>query len=241
MIRQIQGLYKEILETDDLSTFSIQELHEVLKHESLLERFAYRKVSGMTNRKDFIKLKGAKGQVAHDEAANKIETRNPHIGFKCLHYSVAESSGQVDITVQKHQTQNDLLIGYRTVTGTAMSPKDFTHVDNNNKLLKKKEQEFVISVPIVDDSEWNPDLDFFVELYDPATGQRFIGEDTITKVTILDEDFPGTIGFGSTDIRVATNHEYVEIKLVRNDGADGNISCMYETEPLHDGGAIQNA
>jgi solute carrier family 8 (sodium/calcium exchanger) len=96
-------------------------------------------------------------------------------------------------------------------------------------------------VPIIDDSDWNPDLDFFVELYDPATMNRLVGEDTRTKVTILDEDFPGTIGFASTDIRVATNQEWVEIKLVRNDGADGNISCMFETEPLYDSNAAGNA
>jgi len=29
---------------------------------------------------------------------------------------------------------------------------------------------------------------------------RFSGDDTITKITILDEDFPGTLGFENTDI-----------------------------------------
>jgi len=60
-------------------------------------------------------------------------------------------------------------------------------------------------------------------------------------VTILDEDFPGQIGFETTDVRVSHKQEKVEIKIVRNQGADGNISCMYETEPLHETNNAANA
>ncbi len=35
-------------------------------------------------------------------------------------------------------------------------------------------------MPIVDDEEWEPDLDFFIELYDPNSeeSERLRGEDT---------------------------------------------------------------
>jgi hypothetical protein len=41
-----------------------------------------------------------------------------------------------------------------------------------------------------------------VELYDPnvAAKPRMNGDDTLTKITILDEDFPGTLGFQETEI-----------------------------------------
>jgi solute carrier family 8 (sodium/calcium exchanger) len=66
--------------------------------------------------------------------------------------------------------------------------------------MGRKENEKKIQIPIVDDEEWEPDLDFFVELYDPNKdpkdgADRLAGDDTICKVTILDEDFPGTLGF----------------------------------------------
>jgi len=50
-------------------------------------------------------------------------------------------------------------------------------------------------VAINDNQEWSPDLDFFVELYDPEKQgkPRYPGDDTRTKVTILDEDLPGTL------------------------------------------------
>ena len=68
--------------------------------------------------------------------------------------------------------------------------------------MRKQEKEYKISIPIVDDEEWEPDLDFFVELYDAQTGEKLEGDDTVCKVTILDEDFPGTLGFENTEIMV---------------------------------------
>ena len=61
---------------------------------------------------------------------------------------------------------------------------------------------------------------------------RLPGDDTRTKVTILDEDFPGTIGFGNTDLRVPKGAQEVEIEVERVDGSDGTIGCMISTEPL---------
>lgn len=52
------------------------------------------------------------------------------------------------------------------------------------------------------------------------------------RVTILDEDFPGTIGFQTTEISVSKNTKEVEIEIERNDGSDGQIQCMVTTEPL---------
>lgn len=61
-------------------------------------------------------------------------------------------------------------------------------------------------------------------------------------MTILDEDFPGTLGFNITDIRVEKNKDKVEIKIVRSEGSDGKISCIIKTEPLTEkGGMGQNA
>ena len=50
-------------------------------------------------------------------------------------------------------------------------------------------------VGIIDDDEWEPDEDFFLELYDANTSDRLPGEDTRTRVTILDDDKPGMIVF----------------------------------------------
>jgi hypothetical protein len=40
--------------------------------------------------------------------------------------------------------------------------------------------ELKVYVEIIDNDEWEPDLDFLVELYDKETGKRLEGDDTQT-------------------------------------------------------------
>jgi len=94
----------------------------------------------------------------------KVKVSNEFVKFKCLHYSVTESNGTVDIIIEKN-VGNEFTFGYRTKNDSATSPKDYQHVDQT-VTMRKQEKEYKISIPIVDDEEWEPDLDFFVELYD---------------------------------------------------------------------------
>lgn len=65
---EVIKLYKEILMTGDLSDVGVDELLNVLQPDSLLERFAYRKRAGLAaNGRDFVKLKGTRGQINHDD------------------------------------------------------------------------------------------------------------------------------------------------------------------------------
>jgi hypothetical protein len=93
-------LYKEILEVNDLSKVKVDQLMQVLKPESLFERFAARKANKVSAGKDFLDIKGQKLQMENYTTV-KLQTYNPLIGFKCNHYSVTESAGQVEITIIK--------------------------------------------------------------------------------------------------------------------------------------------
>lgn len=163
----------------------------------------------------------------------KVEQENELLGFKCLHYSVTESSGFVEITIIKKVVNQDVTFGLRTKDGTAKHPSEYTHFDEVLS-MKKKDTEKVVQIKIIDNSDWQPDLDFQVELYDPKSPgkPRFKGDDTVSKITILDEDFPGTLGFENTDIMVSKFQERVDIKIIRSEGSDGKISCMIKTEQL---------
>ena len=48
-----------------------------------------------------------------------------------------------------------------------------------------------VDVGIMDDDNWEPDEDFFVQLYNVDTGEELQGQDTKTRVTIIDDDKPG--------------------------------------------------
>lgn len=65
--------------------------------------------------------------------------------------------------------------------------------------LNKNTNEHVIKVKIIDDPEYNPDMDFTIEICS-EDGKRLEGDDTVTRVTIKDEDAPGTIAFAERQI-----------------------------------------
>ena len=171
-------------------------------------------------------MKGTKGQIDHSAGTEGMKDVNDLIGFKCIHYSVTESSGHVELTIVKKDKNKDqeVSFGVRTVDDTATAPKDYESFDKKIT-IGKNQSDTKIHIPVVDDDEWEPDLDFFVELYDPQSGERLHGQDTRCKVTILDEDFPGTLGFQETELKVSKNQKSVRITIVRVDGSDGTIKC----------------
>ena len=120
----------------------MKQLHAALQPDSLLERFAARSANKIGPTKDFLSLKGQKGQI-ENVGAGKVEQENELIGFKCLHYSVTESSGFVEITVIKKVINQDVTFGIRTVDGTAKNPSEFTKMDDV-VTMKKRETEKTI-------------------------------------------------------------------------------------------------
>mgnify|MGYP003695018961 FL=1 len=184
----------------------------------------------MGTNKEFIKLKGSKGQVDHSNDAGKVVNESEVACFKCLHYSVTESSGTVEITIL-NKRQQEMTIGVRTVEDTATSPKYFTRYEEEI-YFQPRDTEKKIQIEIIDDDEWNPDLDFFVEIYDISNNERLSGDDTKCKVTILDEDFPGNIGFEASEIKAHKTWDKVDVVVTRSEGCDGKIACMIKTEPL---------
>ena len=82
---------------------------------------------------------------------------------------------------------------------------------------------------VIDDAIWEPDKDFLVELCDEETGTKLPGSDTRCTVTILDEDFPGVLGFEHKKIEVRKKDKFAYVKVKRSDGSDGEISCWVKT------------
>jgi hypothetical protein len=55
---------------------------------------------------------------------------NESICFKCLHYSVTENSGVVEITIIKKVANQELTFGIRTSDGTAHSSKEYESINS---------------------------------------------------------------------------------------------------------------
>jgi len=100
--------------------------------------------------------------------------------------------------------------------------------------MSASEKEHVIQVKVIDDNIWEPDKDFHIEICEGESGPRMIGDDTRCTVTILDEDQPGLIGFEAKTFKVRRKDKFAYIKVVRTEGADGEISCWCRTQALTD-------
>lgn len=227
----IQDLFCTALEITELSKASANEMYDVFKEQSLFERFAARKNGGFNADHDFIDIKGQKNQIENFSGAVKVRHENPKVGFKCMHYAVSEASGFIKITIAKKNSSIEESFGVRTKDKTARAGIEYQAYDEVIN-MKKRDVYTEVEIPIIDNTEWQPDMEFFIELYDYSVAgkPRLPGDDTQTLVTILDEDFPGTLGFEETDLKVAKGQDYVDVKIVRKQGADGEISCMFRTE-----------
>lgn len=166
--------------------------------------------------------------------ASPVHNVNDVIGFKCTHYSCTESSGSIDLVITKKNATTDYVFGIRTVdddeNGTAKAGHEYASYDNAKVMMRRKDTVHTVSIQIFDNNDFQPDLEFFVELYDPNTGERLYGDDTKTKITILDEDFPGKLQFMATEVVASKENDRVDVVIERVDGSDGVISCYVKTE-----------
>lgn len=119
-----------------------------------------------------------------------------------------------------------------TVDGDAKANEDYIPFDGVIEFAKG-EYTKTFDVGIKDDDNWEPDEDFFVQLYDPNTMAELVGQDTKTRVTIIDDDKPGQICFQDTKgIKVAPTDDFCNIVVIRKNGSDGKVSVDYETVQL---------
>jgi len=100
--------------------------------------------------------------------------------------------------------------------------------------FKQGEKFKYIDIKIIDDEGWEPDEDFFVQLYDEA-GVTLPGMDARTKITILDDDKPGQISFKEDKaIKAIATEKFADIYIVRKNGSDGVVTVEYSTEQIDD-------
>lgn len=146
----------------------------------------------MTGKKPVV-AKGEIVKLEHSHAsALEEKDKNPYFGFRCLHYSVSESSGKIRVFIDNKRGLAKT-IQIKTIDAEATAGEDYEAVDTT-LTFKAGEKSKFIDIKIMDDEGWEPDEDFFVQLYD-ENGMQLSGKDTRTKITILDDDKPGQICF----------------------------------------------
>jgi len=158
------------------------------------------------------------------------------VGFKTLSYTVLEDCQSFEVSIiKKMALQTPLKVGVRTVDNTAEAGDDFDAID---KVITITGHEYKLVVKIIDDDKWEPDEDFYIELYDPKTGKRLQGNDTMTTVTIIDDARPGVLSFESQTVKVHHEQPYARLRVFRKNGSDGIVTVNYCTAQYKQKGAI---
>ena len=215
--------------TENIEEVDKNQLKSLLEGDSLISRIKYRKQVGASNVRPEL-MKGQIYKFEHESADHlKHEDKNPNFGFKCLHYSVSESAKFLKVIIL-NKSGLKASIRVKTRDGTALHNEDYMPVD---KVLnfEKKDSEQSVDIAIVDDEGWEPDEDFFIDILDTETNETLEGADCTTKVTIIDDDKPGQVGFAQTKgnvLAVATTG-VAEVELARTKGSDGVVKVEYET------------
>lgn len=168
VVDEVQAKFQELFEVDTCANLTGKQISDALQPDTMFERFKARKAVGVAGGKEFLSVKGTVAQTEGKLATDDTRVGHPQVRFKCLSYSVAESSGSVDIMLQKVVRGTEFTVGVRTVEDTAKATSEFEQVD---KILtfRREQSEQVIQVQIFDNNEWQPDLEFLLELYDPNT------------------------------------------------------------------------
>jgi len=162
------------------------------------------------------------------------------IEFHSSTAAVLESIGTYTFSLVRHgRTDNTVKVRVETIDGSAKEQEDYEPL-NEILTFEPNELEKEIGVKIVDDNQWEPDEEFFVKLTlipGKESEDVRLGRTSIMEITILNDDEPGTIQFEKRGILVKESCGEAEVSVVRQNGADGEISVKYRTI---DGSAVNN-
>ncbi|XP_067931552.1 sodium/calcium exchanger 3-like isoform X3 [Watersipora subatra] len=123
-------------------------------------------------------------------------------------------------------------VQWETREGSAKLNRDFKFSSGKLAPLTGKlvfnsdEYKKTISIPIVNDHEFEPDTDFYIILKNPE-GDAGLGDPSVTRVTIIDDDEPGEFSF--------SKHQYYAeggkciLTVQRSKGCDGTVTLQYKS------------
>jgi len=180
------------------------------------------------------KLEGTYDDVdAHKKNQSIIE-------FQSSKFAVLESCEKMFVIVERSGDTTKLVtVDYKTRDGTANAGTDFKQAEGTLR-FQPNETEQKIGIEIIDDTAYELDEDFYVDLFNPCApdekeakdSKAVLGGRTVATVTIIDDDEPGTLFFDkeSDTITEMAEDQTCLIQVNRKNGSKGVVSCKYYTE-----------
>jgi len=153
------------------------------------------------------------------------------IEFHASTAAVMESIGTYKLHIIRHGRMDETVtVRLETIDGSAVEEEDYKPL-NETLTFEPNERTKEIGLEIVDDNQWEPDEEFFVKLtLIPQESENVrLGRTSIMEITILNDDEPGMITFEKRGYLVKESCGEAEIAVLRQNGADGEISIKWRT------------
>ena len=161
---------------------------------------------------DAIELFAANGAVRFGQAA----------------YPVSETGGVVLVTVERiNGSYGTISVAYATSNETAVAGSDYTAV-SGVLVLSNGVTSAVLAIPVLDDAADEADETFTIRLFNPAGGALLAAPST-ARITILDNDGPGSLQFEAAEFAVMEGAGVFEVSVVRRGGTEGLVAVNYAT------------
>jgi hypothetical protein len=153
----------------------------------------------------------------------------PTVGFESDAYSVVEGKGKVTLTVTLSAPSDaPVTVAYKTEDLTATAGADYV-ARAEELTISAGETTGKVTIVIIDDDEIEDDEMFLVRLGAVTSGNAVVGRDRCI-VTIVNDDFPGTIAFPNEEMRVLESAKSVAVRIDRTKGCSGEVTVEYRTK-----------
>lgn len=166
------------------------------------------------------------------ESAGHIELdvlfhRNLPSNVKVPNGEVAFKNGSVKIGPEPEPITGIVSVEIETREGSAKAGKDFRY-KSETLIFKENEYKKTISVSIINDNQFENDVDFYIILRNPFGGSG-LGDPSVARVTIVDDDEPGEFEFSQDHCIADLKEGTVTVKVNRDHGFDGVVTMQYAT------------
>lgn len=149
--QKMKTFIKATMKTDQIERINLEDLKKVTEGDAVISRIKYRRqIGNFVNgkRKEIAKGEILKQEHAHAEHLDQSE-KNQKFGFDCLHYSVSEASGHLQIKILNKSGQAGR-VRVTTIDAEAKAGDDYDGVDEVLDFKQGEKHKF-ISVKIHDD------------------------------------------------------------------------------------------
>ncbi|XP_076465393.1 sodium/calcium exchanger 2-like [Babylonia areolata] len=121
----------------------------------------------------------------------------------------------------------EVTVEYETREGTAKADKDFV-ATTGTMTFDECDYAKVVKIPILQGKQQGCDVDFYFILKNPTGGGK-LGDPSITRITIMDDDEPGEFLFEESTYYANMKDGLATVRVIREHGFEGAVSLEYST------------